>query len=121
MILGLQIIALLFVLVMFYFTYLHFRRKELNLIEAIGMLIAWSGAVLIILMPRLFSAFSQSIAISRAFDLAVIGGFIFVFPLVYLAYIRTRRLERKIEKYIRNEALTRAKIELKKKNNVKKR
>lgn|SRR5258708_1486596 len=105
MILGLQLIALVFTLVMIYFSYLHYRRGEINGMEILIMLLVWIGAILIVLFPNLFEVFSKTIAISRPFDLAVIGGFIFVIPLVYLAYVRTRRLEKKIEEYTRKEAL----------------
>ena len=105
MILGLQIIALLFALIMIYFAYLHYRKGEINGIEILFWLIAWIGAIFIVLFPQLFRAFSQTIAISRAFDLAVLGGFIITIPLIYLAYVRTKRLEKKLEELIRREAL----------------
>jgi hypothetical protein len=73
--------------------------------EVIVMFAAWLGAILIILMPNLFDFFSRKIAVSRSFDLAVIGGFVFVIPLVYLSYIRTRRIEKKIEDFVRKEVL----------------
>lgn len=105
MILGLQLIALIFALIMLYFIYLHYRRSELTSIEVIIMFAVWLGAILIILMPNLFDLLSRTIAVSRSFDLAVIGGFLFVIPLVYISYIRTRRLEKKIEEYVRKEVL----------------
>lgn len=108
MILGLQIIALVFALIMIYFAYLHYRRGEIGGMEMLFWLIAWIGAVLIVIFPELFRAFSQTISVSRAFDLAVLGGFILVIPMVYTSYIRTRRNERKLEELIRKEALKEA-------------
>lgn len=107
MILGLQMIALIFALIMLYFIYLHYRREELNSFEVIIMFAIWLGAILIITMPNLFDLLSRTIAVSRSFDLAVIGGFLFVIPLVYISYIRTKRLEKKIEDYVRKEVLER--------------
>lgn len=105
MILGLQIIALVFALVMIYFAYFHFRRRELNGIEMLFWVIAWIGAILVTLFPDVFGIFAKTIAVSRAFDLAVIAGFIIIIPLVYIAYIRAKRLEKKLEEYVRKEAL----------------
>src|SRR3989344_6288950 len=105
MILGLQIIALVFTLIMVYFTYLHYRRNEVNGIEALFLFVSWIGAILIVLFPNIFSTFSNAVAISRPFDLAVIGGVMFVIPLVYSSYVRTKRLEKRIEQYVREEAL----------------
>jgi hypothetical protein len=105
MILGLQIIALVFALIMIYFAYLHYRRGEINGFEMLFWLIAWIGASVIVIFPEIFRVFSNTIAISRAFDLAVLGGFVLVIPLVYLSYVRTKKIEKKIEDFIRAESL----------------
>lgn len=105
MILGLQIIAIVFVLVMLYFAYLHYRRGEINGFETLFWLISWVGAAVIILFPEIFRMFSKTVAISRAFDLAVLGGFILVIPLVYFSYVRTKRIEKKLEDFIRQETI----------------
>lgn len=120
MIFGLQVIALVFILIMLYFTYLHLRRGEINGIEAAFLLLAWAGAVLITLFPKIFGAFSETISISRAFDLAVLGGFVFVIPLIYSSYIRTKRIEKKFEDFIRDEALKVLKNSEKRKKRTKK-
>lgn len=105
MILGIQVIALIFALMMIYFAYLHYRRGEINGIEILFWLICWSGAIAIILFPEAFKMLSETIAISRAFDLAILGGFILIIPLVYLSYVRTNKLEKKLEEYMRQETL----------------
>ena len=105
MILGLQVIALVFSIIMVYFAYVHYRRHEINKVEITAWVIVWVGAILIILFPSIFSTFARAIAITRAFDLAVIGGFVLVIPIVYMSYIKSKRLERKLEKYTREEAL----------------
>lgn len=105
MIPGLQIIALIFALIMIYFAYLHYKRGEINGLEISLWFIAWIGAIFMVLFPEIFRIFSASIAISRAFDLAMIGAFILVIPLTYVAYIRTKRLEKKFEEIIRQNAL----------------
>lgn len=105
MILGLQVIAVIFSLIMIYFAYLHFRRGEINGLEILFWFVAWSSAIFMALFPEVFRIFSATIAISRAFDLAMIGGFMLVIPLVYIAYIRTKRIEKKLEELIRKDAL----------------
>ncbi len=114
MILGLQVIALIFALIMIYFSYLHYRKGDINGIEILFWLIAWVGAILIIFFPNIFSAFAKTIAISRAFDLAVLGGFIIIIPLVYSAYIRSKRIEKRVEEFIRQESLKDLEIRKKK-------
>ena len=105
MIQGVQIIALVFALLMFYLAYIHYRRKEINKMEITIWTIIWIGTLTIILFPDIFNGFAKKIAIARAFDLAVIAGFIIVIPIVYLSYVRMNRLERKIERIVREESL----------------
>lgn len=105
MILGLQAIALIFSLIMIYFAYLHYRRGEINGLEILFWLTAWIVAIFIAIFPGVFRAFSATIAINRAFDLAMIGAFILVIPTVYISYVRTKRMERKIEELVRKESL----------------
>lgn len=104
MILGLQVIGLIFALIMIYFAYLHYRRREINGIEISFWIIAWVGAIVIAIFPDVFRNFSARIAIFRAFDLAMIGGFILVIPMVYISYVRTKRMQKKIEDFIRENA-----------------
>lgn len=110
MILGLQVIALIFSLIMIYFAYLHYRRGEMNGLEILLWATAWIGAIFIAIFPEIFRAFSATIAISRAFDLAMIGAFMLVIPIVYMAYVKTKRLERKLEELIREEAKRKLKV-----------
>lgn len=105
MILGLQIIALIFSLIMIYFAYLHYRRGEINGVEMLFWLISWIGAMLIVLFPEIFRTFAKAIFVSRAFDLAVLGGFILIIPIVYLAYVRSKKVEKKLEQLVREIAL----------------
>lgn len=105
MIAGLQVIALIFSLIMIYFAYLHYRRGEINGLEILFWFSAWMVAIFIALFPGIFRAFSATIAISRAFDLAMIGGFMLVTPIVYSVFIKTRRIEKKLEELIRKDAL----------------
>lgn len=118
MILGLQIIALVFALVMIYIAYVHYRKGEINGLEILFWLICWMGAIGIIIFPEVFKVFSATIAISRAFDLAVLGGFILIIPLVYLSHVKTNKLEKKFEDFIRTESLQN--IRKKKKNQASK-
>lgn len=109
MILGIQIIAIIFALIMIYFAYLHYNRNEINAAEIMIWYVIWGATIVIVIFPQLMEQFARTFAISRVFDLMVIGGFVLVISLVYVAYVRTKRLDRKIEEYTRNEALSQLK------------
>ncbi|OGE19389.1 hypothetical protein A3D83_04885 [Candidatus Daviesbacteria bacterium RIFCSPHIGHO2_02_FULL_41_10] len=115
MILGLQVIAIIFALIMIYFAYLHYSRGELNGLEILAWLLIWIVTIGIIIFPEVLQTFAKSMAIARVFDFMVIGGFVFVIPIVYLSYIRTKRTEKKLEGLVRSEALKKIRKSPKKK------
>src|SRR3989344_6128176 len=106
MILGLQLLAVIFALIMVYFAYVTFRRSELNRVELTIWTSAWVLATFMILFPDTLRNFAQRFFISRLLDLLIMGGFVLVISMVAIAYIKTKRIEKKIEEFIRKEALT---------------
>ncbi len=109
MIIGLQIIAILFALFMIYFAQIHFRRKEIGKIEFISWLIIWMVTIFVVAVPETLRAFAKNFAVTRLFDLMVVGGFILVIFLAASSYLGVRKLERKFEDLIRKEALKKLK------------
>jgi len=105
MIIGLQIIALLFSFSMVYFAVLHYKRGELNGMEIGSWLILWLATIVIVVFPQLLQQFAKTFSIVRVFDLMVIGGFVVTISLVGSAYIRTKKLEKKLEDLVRRDAL----------------
>ncbi len=110
MILGLQFLAVVFGLVMIYFAYVNFRRGEIGRIEMAIWAAAWVGAIIIVLFPDTLRNIAETFFISRLLDLLIMGGFVLVIVMVSLAYIRTKRIEKKLEELIRREALKKLKI-----------
>jgi hypothetical protein len=105
MIIGLQIIALIFAFSMLYFAMIHYKRREIGKSEVIAWFVMWGVAIVVIIFPELLRSFSMTFLITRVFDLMVIGGFILVISLTASSYVRTRKLEKKLEDLIRREAL----------------
>ncbi len=105
MIIGLQIIALIFSFSMVYFAVLHYKRGELRKSEIIAWVGMWSAAVVVIIFPELLRTFASTFLVTRVFDLMVIGGFVLVISMVSSAYLRTKRIEKKLEDMVRRDAL----------------
>ena len=105
MIIGLQIIALLFAFSMVYFAVLHYKRGEINGMEITSWLTIWTFAVIITVFPELLRSFAKTFLVTRVFDLMVIGGFIVVISMVASAYIRTKKNEKKLEELVRKLSL----------------
>ncbi len=111
MIYGIQIIAILFALGMAYLSYSHYRRKEFNGREVSLWMLLWAGFVFITIFPNSVDFLVRTFQLTRTLDLIMIIGFFIVIALTFRNYYITERLERKLEHYVRSEALE----ELKKK------
>ncbi len=105
MIIGVQIIGIIFSFIMIYFAYLHYSRGEISIGENLTWWVIWVATIFLIIFPDLLRDFSQKVLITRAFDLMVIGGFILVITIIFKVYIKVKQLEKKMERLTRNDAL----------------
>jgi hypothetical protein len=94
---GVQILALLFVIWMTYFSYLHYRRREFSLYEFLFWQIMWVGLTIIVLLPKSVNFVLKTFSISRTFDFVVISGIVILFGITFRNYVLLKRTERKIE------------------------
>lgn len=105
MIIGIQLIAILFAFMMIYFALLNYRRGEIDRIEFLSWTIIWSLTIFIVIFPALLRDLAQHFFITRLFDLIIVGGFILVISMVSKAYLKTRKMEKKLEELVRKKAL----------------
>lgn len=105
MILGLQIVAIVFSFLMIYLALLNYKRGELNGLEIVSWVLIWAVVVFITVFPELIRTFARTFAVSRLFDMMVVGGFLLVISMVSAAYVRTKRMEKKLEEIVRKDAL----------------
>ncbi len=105
MILGLQIIGILFSLIMIYFALLHYKKGQLNGMEISSWIIIWVIVILVVIFPEVVRIYAMSFAVSRVLDLLIAGAFVVVFIMVSSAYIRVSQLEKRIEELVRKLAL----------------
>lgn len=101
---GVQILALLFVIWMTYFSYLHYRRREFSLYEFLFWQIMWVGLTVIVLLPKSVNFVLKTFSISRTFDFVVIAGIVLLFGITFRNYVILKRTERKIEDLTRRMA-----------------
>lgn len=105
MIIGIQIIGLLFSFSMIYFAILAFKRGELTKVEIYSWSVLWAFAIVGIIFPEIFRKFSMTFLVTRVFDMMVVGGFLVVITLVSISYLRVRRNEKKLEELVRKLSL----------------
>ncbi len=105
MIIGLQIVAFLFSLLMIYFALIHYKKQVLNKAEISIWTIIWIVTILFILFPSTLESYVRVLPFNRLFDLLTVGGFILVISLTTASYIKTKKLEQKFNDLIRKKAL----------------
>jgi hypothetical protein len=109
MLIALQIIAILFALSMIYFASHSYKRKELAKFEIISWVALWTAAIFVTMFPDYLRSFARDVLLTRVLDLMVIGGFLLVISLVASAYVRTKKLEKKLEELVRKDAIKNSK------------
>lgn len=107
---GIQIGAILFALWMYYFTYLHYKRREFSLYEFAFWFLTWTGLVVIVLFPHSINFLLRAFSINRAFDFVVVVGIVVLFGVTFRNYVLLRRLDRRLEQYVRRDALDKEKL-----------
>ena len=105
MLLGVQIIGVLFGLIMLYITFLHNKRKEFEVSEFLFWTIMWVVFIYITLFPHSLNFAVDSLNFVRTFDFLVVIGFLFVICLGVYNYYISRNNRKRLEPIVRKVAL----------------
>ena len=103
--LGVQIIGVLFALIMLYITFLHKKRKEFTTTEFSFWLILWLMFIYVTIFPTSLNFIVKTMDFTRAFDLLVVIGFLFMISLGTYNYLNGKNNKKKIEEIVRKIAL----------------
>lgn len=110
MILGIQILGVLFALFMIYLTFLHQKRKEFSLQEYLFWMFIWIVFLFLVIFPTSLDFFVKGVLnLRRRMDFFIIAGFIFVIGVVFHIYITVRKTKNKVEKMVRKIAVEKKK------------
>lgn len=105
MVLGVQIVGVIFGLGMAYLTFLYHKREEYTFNEALFWFTIWLGFIFISLFPDVLYFVQKSLRIVRIFDVLVIGGFMFLMAVNFYLYSVTKKNQKSLEKIVRKVAL----------------
>jgi hypothetical protein len=108
MLMGIQILGLLFGLFMLYFTFLHHKRNEIKQTEYIIWASLWFGVILITIFPFILEPFTRTLHLQRTMDLLILVGFVFVIGLMFNNYMSLRKTQKKVEEVVRKIAINKA-------------
>lgn len=109
MMLGIQLIGLIFGLFMLYITFLHFKRNEFTTNEAGLWIILWAAFLIVTLIPQITDPIIKSLSIARTMDLFIILGFMFLITANFYTYGIVRKTQKKMESLVREIAIKKAK------------
>ena len=102
-----QITAILFALFMTFSVSIQSKKQVLSAVEASFWYSLWGLFMVFAAFPELLIDIVDLLHFSRVFDLLVVLAFMILTVLVFSGYFEQRSLHRKLEKFVREEALRR--------------
>jgi len=114
MILGIQLIGIIFALSVMYFTYMSYKRNDLTKVELVFWLNIWIIFLIVTIFPNILNSLVSSLSITRTMDFFTIIGFLFLITITFYNYIIVKKNNNKVDRVVRNIALNAQKINMKK-------
>jgi hypothetical protein len=104
-----QFLGSIFGVAMMYFTFVRFKRKELNSTELFVWFTGWILLVLVAIFPFTLDAIIGQLNFYRRLDFFVVFGFFVLLGLAFYNYMLMKKMERRMEILVRKQALKDAK------------
>ena len=105
MVLGIQIVGLLFGLFMIYYSFINYKRKEFTVKEFSFWLFVWILFIIVALFPYILDPIVKFGGFFRALDVLIVSGFIFLIAAIFYIYTIVRKSQNKLEKLVREIAM----------------
>ncbi|MDO8510808.1 MAG: DUF2304 domain-containing protein [Nanoarchaeota archaeon] len=109
-----QLLGIMFGTAMMYFTFVKYKRKELSKKEVLIWFAGWILMVMVAIKPSSLDFISSNLNFYRRLDFFVVLGFFVILGLGFFNYSTVKKLERKLERYVRKEAIEEAENKMKK-------
>lgn len=105
MIIGIQLMGILFILIMIYLTFLYYKKSHYSAASLSLWMAVWLGALLLVLFPETLYGIMETLKIERTVDFFVISGFMFFTVLIFYLYNTVKQMQRKMERLVRKIAI----------------
>ena len=105
MIMGIQLMGIIFVFIMIYLTFLYYKKSHYSAASLSLWMAVWVGALLLVLFPETLYGIMETLKIERTVDFFVISGFMFFIVLIFYLYSAVKQMQRKMEKLVRKVAI----------------
>lgn len=104
MIVGIQILGIIFIFAMIYLTFLYYKRSHYSKASLFLWMAVWLGGLLLVLFPSTIYGIMETLKIERTVDFFVLCGFLFFTVLIFYLYNAVKQMQRKMEKLVREIA-----------------
>ena len=104
MVLGIQIIALLFGIFMLYYSFIRYKRREFTINEFFVWALVWFVFIIGSLVPNALDPFFKKLNFARILDVYIVAGFLFLIGVSFYNYTLARKNQKRIEKIVRRNA-----------------
>ena len=105
MILGIQLLGMLFGFFMLYITFLHKKRRDFTSKEWIVWFVIWISFIYVALFPNsLDFLVKRTLGLQRPLDFFIIIGIMFMVFISFYTYTIVRKNQRKLEEMVRKIA-----------------
>ena len=81
--LGIQIFAVLFALIMIFFSYVTYKKMDFGITDAFIWCFAWIIFILITIFPRSVDVVVQTLPLADTMQLLIISGMTFITALIF--------------------------------------
>ncbi|MBT7497480.1 DUF2304 domain-containing protein [Candidatus Woesearchaeota archaeon] len=105
MLVGIQIIGVLFGAVFLYLSFVNFKKKEFRSGEFVLWTIFWLVFIFLIIFPNILDKITRTLSIVRTLDFLTIIGFLFLILLGFQNYRLVKKNNKKVEEIVRKIAL----------------
>lgn len=103
-----QLGGVIFGAAMLYFTFVKYKRKELTSVE-LGMWFGtWFTLIAVAIIPNILDPIIAPLNFYRRLDFFVVLGFFVLLGLGFYNYSTVKKMEKKLEHYVRQEAIEHA-------------
>ena len=105
MVLGIQIVGLLFGIFMIYYSFIHYKRKEFSIREFLIWLMMWFIFIYVAVFPHsLDFIVKKTLNLTRPLDFFIISGFMTIIALFFYTYTLVKINQKKLNYIVRKVA-----------------
>lgn len=109
MVLGIQVIGVVFTLLMLYLTFLYYKKNNYTRTAFLFWIAVWISSLFLVIFYEQFTILSIQLKFARTTDLYMAMAIMFFGAITFLNYANVKRSERKVEELVRSMAMKRRK------------